>query len=265
VKLGELLGGAQARPAHPEECRAALGALPGSLGAVGVRGLRIVADQALEGRREMTTGANENDFHLRHVDVSRDIANPEWADLRNARAGDGCVRCGKTLELKKTIEMGHIFKLGLYYSEPMGARVLGADGKETPLVMGSYGIGIERIMAAAIEAHHDANGIVWPAAIAPFDVVLSTVKASDAEQREKSERMYAELAAAGFEVLLDDRDERPGVKFKDADLVGIPFRVVFGPRALAKGCVEFVVRAGGESREVPLADVRAELARRLGR
>jgi len=161
--------------------------------------------------------------------------------------------------------MGHIFKLGLYYSEPMGARVLGADGKETPLVMGSYGIGIERIMAAAIEAHHDANGIVWPAAIAPFDVVLSTVKASDAEQREKSERMYAELAAAGFEVLLDDRDERPGVKFKDADLVGIPFRVVFGPRALAKGCVEFVVRAGGESREVPLADVRAELARRLGR
>jgi len=120
-------------------------------------------------------------------------------------------------------------------------------------------------MAAAIEAHHDQNGIVWPAAIAPFEVVLSTVKASDAEQREKSERMYAELCAAGFEVLLDDRDERPGVKFKDADLVGIPFRVVFGPRALAKGCVEFVVRGAGETREVPLAEVQAELARRLGK
>ncbi|HXZ85162.1 MAG TPA: YbaK/EbsC family protein, partial [Myxococcota bacterium] len=264
VKLGELLGGAAARPAHPEECRAALGALPGSLGAVGVRGLRILADRALEGRREMTTGANENDVHLRHVDVARDIPNLEWADLRNARAGDGCARCGKSLELRKTIEMGHIFKLGLRYSESMGARVLTAEGREVPLVMGSYGIGIERIMAAAIEAHHDANGIVWPASIAPFDVVLSTVKASDADQREKSERLYAELGAAGFAVLLDDRDERPGVKFKDADLVGIPFRVVFGPRALAKGCVEFVVRAGGETCELPLGEVRAELARRLG-
>jgi prolyl-tRNA synthetase len=264
VKLADLLGaGAQSRPAHPEECRAALGALPGSLGAVGVTGLRVFADEALRGRREMTTGANENDFHLRHVDVARDLAQVTWADLRNARAGDACVNCGKSLELKKTIEMGHIFKLGLRYSEPMGARVLGADGKEVPIVMGSYGIGIERIMAAAIEAHHDANGIVWPIAIAPFDVVVATVKASDSEQREKSERLYAELTAAGLEVLLDDRDERPGVKFKDADLIGIPFRVVLGPRALAKGCVEFVVRAGGQTSEVPLEQVTAELRQRI--
>jgi prolyl-tRNA synthetase len=263
VKLAELLGASPFRPAHPEECRAALGALPGSLGAVGVTGLRIFADDALRGRREMTTGANENDFHLRHVDVARDLAQVTWADLRNARAGDGCVSCGKSLELKKTIEMGHIFKLGLRYSESMGARVLNADGKETPIVMGSYGIGIERIMAAAIEAHHDANGIVWPIAIAPFDVVVATVKASDSEQREKSERLYAELSAAGLEVLLDDRDERPGVKFKDADLIGIPFRVVLGPRALAKGCVELVARAGGEMREVPLEQVGAELRQRI--
>jgi len=173
------------------------------------------------------------------------------------------VNCGKSLELKKTIEMGHIFKLGLRYSESMGARVLTAEGKEVPIVMGSYGIGIERIMAAAIEAHHDANGIVWPLAIAPFDVVVATVKAGDSEQREKSERLYAELQAAGVEVLLDDRDERPGVKFKDADLIGIPFRVVLGPRALAKGCAEFVVRAGGETREVPLDQVTAELRQRL--
>ncbi|MFI5315305.1 MAG: proline--tRNA ligase [Myxococcota bacterium] len=263
VKLAELLGAAQFRPARAEECRAALGALPGSLGAVGVTDLRVFADEALRGRRELTTGANENDFHLRHVDVARDLGRVAWADLRNARAGDACASCGKSLELKKTIEMGHIFKLGLRYSETMGARVLNADGKETPIVMGSYGIGIERIMAAAIEAHHDANGIVWPISIAPFDVVVSPVKASDSDQREKAERLYAELSAAGLEVLLDDRDERPGVKFKDADLIGVPFRVVLGPRALAKGCVELVARASGETREVPLAQVGAELGQRV--
>lgn len=265
VKLAEATGGAAFRPAHPEECRAALGALPGSLGAVGVTKLPIYADLALRGRREMTTGANQDDFHLRHVDVSRDVAAPIWADLRNARAGEACTRCSKPLETKKTIEIGHIFKLGLRYSEAMGARVLTAEGKEAPIVMGSYGIGIERIMAAAIEAHHDANGIVWPLAIAPFQVVISPVKASDAEQKEKSEALYAELRAAGFEVLLDDRDERPGVKFKDADLVGIPFRIVPGPRALAKGCVELVERASGKTDEVPLADVAAELRRRAAR
>jgi len=264
LKLAEATGGAGARPAHPEECRAALGALPGSLGAVGVTKLRVFADTALRGRREMTTGANQDDFHLRHVDVSRDLAHAVFVDLRNARAGDACTNCGKPLEQKKTVEMGHIFKLGLRYSEPMGARVLTAEGKEVPIVMGSYGIGIERIMAAAIEAHHDANGIVWPASIAPFDVVVSTVKASDPEQRDKSERIYAELREAGFDVLLDDRDERPGVKFKDADLIGIPFRVVLGPRALARGCVEFVVRAGGQPSEVPLDGVAAELRRHRG-
>jgi prolyl-tRNA synthetase len=264
LKLGEATGGARSRPANAAECRAALGALPGSLGAVGVTSLKVFADEALRGRREMTTGANQDDFHLRHVDVSRDLAQATFADLRNARAGDACTQCGKPLEQKKTIEMGHIFKLGLRYSEPMRARVLNADGKETPIVMGSYGIGIERIMAAAIEAHHDANGIVWPAAIAPFDVVVSTVKATDPEQKEKSERLYAELSAAGFDVLLDDRDERPGVKFKDADLIGIPFRVVLGPRALAKGCVEFVVRAGGKTSEVGLDQVAAELRRIVG-
>jgi prolyl-tRNA synthetase len=211
----------------------------------------------------MTTGANENDFHLRHVEVARDLAEVHWADLRNALAGDACARCGKSIELKKSLEMGHIFKLGLRYSEPMGARVLTAEGKEVPIVMGSYGIGIDRIMAAAIEAHHDQHGIVWPVALAPFDVVITAVKASDSEQREYSERLYRELSADGFEVLLDDRDERPGVKFKDADLIGIPFRVVLGPRALAKGCVELVTRAGGETREVPLDQVTAELGQRI--
>jgi prolyl-tRNA synthetase len=265
VKLAEATGSARFRPAGPEECRAALGALPGSLGAVGVTDLRVHADLALRGRREMTTGANQDGFHLRHVDVSRDLPRASFVDLRNARAGEACTSCGKPLELRKTIEIGHIFKLGLRYSEPMGARVLGADGKEVPIVMGSYGLGIERIMAAAIEAHHDQNGIVWPRPIAPFDVVVSPVKATDPEQREKSEQLYAALGEAGLDVLLDDRDERPGVKFKDADLIGIPFRIVPGPRALAKGCVELAERASGETREVALADVVSELRRALGR
>jgi prolyl-tRNA synthetase family II len=265
VKLAEATAKSRFRPAGPEECRAALGALPGSLGAVGVTKIPVYADAALRGRREMTTGANQDEFHLRHVDVSRDLPDVVFSDLRNARAGEACATCGKPLETRKTIEIGHIFKLGLRYSEPMGARVLTAEGKEVPIVMGSYGLGIERIMAAAIEAHHDANGIIWPRAIAPFDVVVSTVKATDPEQREKSEALYAELTAAGFDVLLDDRDERPGVKFKDADLVGIPFRIVPGPRALAKGCVEFVDRATGETKEIALGLVLAELRERTGR
>jgi prolyl-tRNA synthetase len=262
VKLSEAAGTTRFRAAHPEECRAALGALPGSLGAVGVRGIPIWADDALRGRRGMTTGANADDFHLRHVDVARDLEGVRWASLRNAAAGDACVKCGTALRVEKAIEVGHIFKLGLRYSESMGATVLDAHGKEVPLVMGSYGIGIERIIAAAIEAHHDADGIAWPRAIAPFDVVVSTVKASDEAQREAAEKLYAELREAGFAALLDDRDERPGVKFKDADLIGIPFRIVPGPRALAKGCVEFVVRSPRESSEVPVGEVIAELVRR---
>jgi prolyl-tRNA synthetase len=262
VKLAEAAGTAQFRAAHPEECRAALGALPGSLGAVGVSGLPIFADDALRGRRSMLTGANTDDFHLRHVDVARDLAGVRWASLRSASGGDACVKCGKALRVEKAIEVGHIFKLGLRYSEPMGARVLDAQGREQPLVMGSYGIGIERIMAAAIEVHHDADGIVWPRAIAPFDVVISTVKAGDERQREVAEALYAELAAAGFDVLLDDRDERAGVKFKDADLIGVPFRIVPGPRALAKDCVELVVRSPRESSELPIAQVAGELRRR---
>ncbi len=259
VKLAEATGSTDARPAHPEECRAALGALPGSLGAVGVSAVQILADDALRGRRSMTTGANEDDFHLRHVDVERDIEGARWVSLRNVEEGDACVECGKPLRVVKSIEVGHIFKLGLRYSESMGANVLDANGKEVPLVMGSYGIGMERIMAAAIEAHHDDNGILWPAAIAPFDVVVSPVKAKDAEQARVSEQLYEQLGAAGLAVLLDDRDERAGVKFKDADLIGIPWRVVVGPRALKNGNVELAERATGAASEVALDAVVGQL------
>jgi prolyl-tRNA synthetase len=262
VKACEATGSSALRPGQPDEIRAALGALPGSLGAVGVSDLPIYVDEALRGRSGMTTGANQDDFHLRHVDVERDLEAARWVDLRNAERGEACVDCGKPLELHKAIEVGHIFKLGLCYSEPMGARVLGADGAETPLVMGSYGIGLDRIVSGAIEAHHDQNGIVWPRAIAPYDVVVTPLKVKDAEQMAKAEAIYRELREAGFDVLFDDRDERPGVKFKDADLIGVPFRVVPGPRALAQGNVELFTRSSGETLEVPLDRITAELRER---
>jgi prolyl-tRNA synthetase len=263
VKAIEAVGHVDLRPAHDDEIREALGALPGSLGAVGVQDIPIFLDRALEGRRGMTTGANQDDFHLRHVDVERDIPNPRLVDLRSAVAGEGCVTCGKPVEVRRSIEVGHVFKLGLRYSESMGATVLDGDGEQVPVVMGSYGIGLERIMAAAIESHHDANGICWPWSIAPFDVVVTTVKAKEPDQTAAAEQVAAELEAAGFDVLVDDRDERPGVKFKDADLVGVPYRVVLGPRAMAKGNVEIFERATNMTLEVPRTGVVAELERRM--
>ena len=264
VKQADALGTTEIRAAHPDEIRAALGASAGSLGAIGAQGIPVYADEALRGRRDLVTGANEDGFHLRHVDVERDLGAVTWLDVRSVVEGEACASCGKPLVVQKSIEVGHIFKLGLFYSEPMRARVLDAEGKERPLVMGSYGIGIDRIMAAAIEAHHDEDGIIWPVSIAPFQVVISPVKFSDEAQREAAEKLYAELSDAGLEVLLDDRDERPGVKFKDADLIGIPFRIVPGPRALANGNVELVTRASREKEEVPLDTVVAELTRRVG-
>ncbi len=263
VKVVEATGTTEVRPASGDECQEVLGAHPGSLGAVGVTSLPIYADLALRGRRGMTTGANEDGFHVRYVDLERDISDLQWTDLREAEEGDGCIECGKPLHVSKSIELGHIFKLGLYYSEPMGATVLGRDGAEVPLVMGSYGIGMGRLMAAVIESHYDDAGIIWPVSVAPFEVVVSPIKVSDPEQGRVAEEIYTELGKAGFEVLLDDRDERPGVKFKDADLVGIPFRIVPGPRALAKGCVELFTRATRESVEVPRESVVEELRERI--
>ncbi len=263
VKLMEAAGATQVRPAHPEEIRAALGALPGSLGAVGVRHLPIYADLRLRGASGMTTGANEDGFHLRHVDVARDIADVRWHDLREVRSGESCSRCEKPLELEKAIELGHIFKLGLRYSEKLGARVLGPDGKQSPIVMGSYGIGVDRLMAAVVEAHHDAQGIVWPLAVAPYQVVVAPPRMNDSAQADATERLERELAAAGIETLIDDRNERAGVKFKDADLIGIPFRIVPGPRALGNGCVELFERESGETSQIALDRVVDTLRQRL--
>jgi len=231
----------QARPAHPEEIREIFGADAGSLGPVGVDKMPIYADVELQGRRNLTCGANKNDYHLQGVTPDEHF-KPIWTDLRIVEQGEGCAQCGKPLEVYRAVELGHIFKLGTKYSESMGAMVLTPEGKQTPIVMGSYGIGLERIMCSAVELHHDDDGIIWPPSIAPFSVILTPIIYKDGPQA-AADRFYAELVAAGVEVLMDDRPERPGVKFKDADLIGIPYRVVIGSEKLKQGKVELFDRA----------------------
>ena len=254
-KLLDGTGAVAARPAHAEEIRDLLGADAGSLGAVGVEGIKVYADPALDGRRGLTTGANENDKHVRNVDVARDITVDEWIDVRTVTDGEACPTCGSPLSVFRAIEVGHIFKLGTFYAEPLGMTVLDEHGKAIPVVMGSYGIGVERNMAASIEANHDEKGIVWPFAIAPFMVIITVVRPDDAETMAAAEGIYEALEDAGDEVLLDDRDERPGVKFNDAELIGIPFRITVGPRGVQAGTVELTPRATGESADVALDDV----------
>ncbi|MEE8557546.1 MAG: proline--tRNA ligase [Myxococcota bacterium] len=263
VKAVECTGTLEIRPAGPEEIREALGASAGSLGAVGVDRLPVYVDEALQGRRGMTTGANEDGFHLRHVDVGRDIPSPRFIDLREVREGERCAKCGTPLEVQRSIEVGHIFKLGRHYSDSMGATVLDAEGNQVPIVMGSYGIGLERAMGTIVEAHHDSNGICWPVSVAPYEVVVVPIRIADEQQRRTAERLYTELCEAGIEALLDDRDERPGVKFKDADLIGIPFRIVVGPRALGRGNVELFERDGMETNEVRVEQAAARVGERI--
>jgi prolyl-tRNA synthetase len=263
VKLNDALGSTAARPAHPEEIRELLGANAGSLGGVRAkqvaRGssqtLMIIADNGIKGRRNMTTGANKDDHHIRGVDIERDIEVDKWADLRTVNSGEPCPRCDTgTLEVFKAMEIGHIFKLGTKYSESMGASVLTADGKKVPIVMGSYGIGVERIITAAIEQNHDADGIIWPKSIAPFDVIVTVTNMKDENLRNAGEKLYQELYDAGLQVLLDDREERAGVKFKDADLIGIPYRVTIGKK-IADGAVELFDRRAKKSEDVLLDDI----------
>ncbi|RSN50669.1 proline--tRNA ligase [Actinomadura sp. WAC 06369] len=256
-KLVDVTGAASIRAAEPEEIREALGALPGSLGAVGA-GLPVIADEALRGRRNMFTGANTDDVHLRGVDVGRDITVGTWADLREVAAGEPCPRCGEPLRVVRAIEIGHIFKLGDRYSRALGAEVLDPDGKQVPIVMGSYGIGVERAMAAIVETHHDERGIVWPLAVAPFHVAVVPAQTTE-DVLAAAEDVYAGLAAAGVEVVIDDRPERAGVKFRDVELTGIPYRVTIGRRALAEGMAEVTARSTGETEKVALDAVVAHV------
>jgi len=246
---------AEARAAHPEEVKQRLGVTPGSIGPVGVRGARIIADESLRQGRYVV-GANRDGFHLTGVTPGEDFAC-EWADLQVALAGEGCPTCGKPLRIERVIEVGNIFKLGTKYSVGLGATYLDEHGQQRPIVMGSYGIGPARIMAAAVEQRHDQDGIVWPWAIAPFHVHLVPVAVKDAAQMAAAEEIYRDLRAAGFDVLVDDREERAGVKFKDADLLGIPIRVTVG-NALAKdGVVELRQRGTRADRRVSKAAVVA--------
>ena len=210
----------------------------------------------------MIAGANKDDHHLRHVTPGEDF-RAEFHDLRQVAAGDVCGKCGGTLDVRKTVEVGHIFKLGYKYSESMGLRVLNADGKEVTPIMGSYGIGIERILCAAIELYHDKDGMILPAAIAPFQVVITPATNSDAAQAEAARGIYDQCLALGIDALLDDRDERPGVKFKDADLIGVPWRIVVGKK-LGGGMVELVERKTRQATDVAVGEVPAVVKQRLG-
>jgi prolyl-tRNA synthetase len=279
TKLLDSLGGfaIRLRPAEPEEIHRLLGASAGSLGAVGAKEgikqssalpdivlgdgtvieakLRIIGDESLKHRRNMTTGANKDDHHLRGVDLERDIQVDRWADLRTVTSGEACPRCETgMLEVYKAMEIGHIFKLGTKYSESMGATVLTQDGKPVPIVMGSYGIGVERIITAAVEQNHDENGIIWPKTLAPFDVVVTITNVKDEKLREAGDQLYRDLQHAGLDVLLDDRDERAGVKFKDADLIGIPYRITLGKK-LADEMVELFDRRTKQSEDVKLGEI----------
>jgi len=240
-------GAVAARPATPEEIVPLLGAKPGSLGAV-VKvpaEVKVLADERLRGANDMTTGANEDGFHLKNVSIERDIKVTQWFDLRTVGAGEPCAKCGKSLKIRRAIEVGHVFKLGTKYSDKFNAQYLDETGNRKPCIMGCYGIGVTRTLQAVIEQGNDKDGIIWPFSVAPYTVCVTPLAvAPDSGAMKLAEKYYAELTARGVEVILDDRDERPGVKFKDADLVGFPIRLAVGEKSLAKGEVEIKPRGG---------------------
>ena len=250
AKLDAVLG-KPSRPATDDEIRAAFGASGGSLGPVGFAG-EIVADESLR-EGQFVAGANRDDRHLRGVEAGRDF-QPRFADLRQSREGDTCPNCGGRLVFETAIEVGHIFKLGTRYSAPLGARFVDEDGQERAVVMGSYGIGLARVMAALVEQRHDKQGIIWPASVAPYDVHVLALRGAE----EVAEQAAEAFSAAGKDVLLDDRDQRPGEKFADADLIGIPIRVTAGKKSLEDGAVDVRDRATGEERRVKLTDIGKE-------
>ena len=260
-------GAVAVRPATPEEIQPLLGAKPGSLGSVHQvpASVPVYADQRLQGANEMTTGANEDGFHLKNVSIERDIKVTAWFDLRTVSAGEPCVKCAKPLKIRRAIEVGHVFKLGTKYSEKLNANFLDETGARKPAVMGCYGIGVTRTLQAVIEQGNDADGVIWPLSVAPYQVCITPLSvAPESEAMKTAEQFYAELAASGVDVILDDRDERPGVKFKDADLAGFPIRIALGEKSLAKGEVEIKPR-GGAIQFVKTADavttVKAIIAR----
>jgi prolyl-tRNA synthetase len=260
AKLGGVVGGGDLRPMHPEEIEQVFKSPAGFLGPInipGAKGAVVVVDEALKGRKNLVAGANKEDYHLKNVTPDRDFKVEKWADLRSVTEGEACPNCGSAMKVAKAVEIGHIFKLGYKYSESMGAKVLDKDGKEVTPIMGSYGIGIERILTSAIEQNNDENGFWLTSGIAPFDIVVVSTNNADDKVASTALQIAEELEKAGFDVLLDDRDERAGVKFKDADLSGIPFRVNVGKK-VAEGKVEVVRRSTRETLDATIGAITAE-------
>ncbi len=263
VKLQAALGCREVALADEAAVEAVTGLTPGYLGPIGLK-LRVIADLSVQSMRGAVTGANEADAHFIEVDQERDFRPSAFVDLRLAVAGDACPRCDQgKLEAHRGIEVGQVFYLGKKYSEALGATYLDAEGRERPIEMGCYGIGISRLVAAAVEQNHDSNGIVWPLSIAPFEVLLLPINYKDKATFDATDRLYDELTRLGVEVLLDDRDERPGVKFKDGDLIGIPVRVTVGAKGLEKGYIELRTRRDGKTVEIPVSNAAQAIHRHL--
>jgi prolyl-tRNA synthetase len=259
TKLRNALGGGDLRLMDDREVERA-GLIVGAASPRELRGVRVVADDSVLESPNLVGGANRPETHLRNLNYGRDWTAEIVADIALAREGDECPACGTPLELRRAIEMGHIFKLGTIYSEKLGATFLDSAGKARPVVMGCYGIGVERLLATVIEANHDEKGIMWPPSVAPYQAHLVVLNVEQAEVREAAERLYGDLLAAGVEVLYDDREESPGVKFNDADLLGMPLRVTISPRTLEKGSVELKRRRETETSLVALEEAVASIA-----
>ena len=256
-KLTKLLGG-NVRPGHTEELMEITGADAGSIGPVDFKG-KIIADLKLKDRNNLFSGANKNDYHIGGIDFKRDVPSIEYADLRIVKSGEGCPNCDNSLEVFTAIELGHIFKLGTKYSESLGALYLDEKGEEHPIVMGSYGIGVERIMACFIEQNHDDKGIIWNKTLAPFDIHLIALNLKNDNVVSASEKLYTDLKNAGYEILFDDRDAAAGFKFNDADLLGMPVQIIIGEKKLKENKCEVKIRRTGERLDVELNKLMSKL------
>jgi len=272
AKLSTALAGKETRPMQEEEIHQLFRSPAGFLGPLGIGWATsledsskpvLLLDTALQGRTNLIAGANKEDYHVKNITPGKDFQPTAYADLRRVVPGEACPNCGTSLQMDTAVEIGHIFKLGYKYSESMGARVLDKNGKEVTPIMGSYGIGIERILTAAIEQSYDENGFWLPPQIAPFEIVVTATNVSDEKLRSTAETIAQSLEAAGYDVLLDDRDERPGVKFKDADLVGIPFRVNVGKK-VTEDRVEVVQRSTRQSQDVTIGAITEYFRQNLG-
>ncbi|MFP4371988.1 MAG: proline--tRNA ligase [Halanaerobium sp.] len=259
IKLTNYLQANELRAAEDEEFAELFNSVPGFIGPVGLEGVRVVADQRLKNMSGAIVGANEKNYHLKNIKTGRDFEVEAFADLRSVRGGERCPKCDQgKLNIKDGIEVGHIFKLGTKYSENMGANYLDENGKAQPIVMGSYGIGITRLVAAAIEQNNDQYGIKWPKAIAPYQIIILPL-GNDDQVEEKSEEIYQSLKADGWEVLIDDRSERAGVKFNDSELIGIPLRLTIGSRSLENGVVEAMIRENNNKLEIELENLEEKV------